>query len=433
MSELQDYEILKSERRRLSGQKKRAVNAYTKAVQTQDYSYVETLKDRFIENFELEKHLYDYIGIDSNYYPIFFDNVFQALGFGVYIGPMPTVSGTQPNEPFHIAFDASRIILIRGFPATLFSEIADVQSLSTKPILGVSYTTWVKDTKTATDWEQKYSKISSALGIGRLQINSYETLKVGIKLNPKQDSEKLRQFAKEIGLMDFLSLPVDNLPLYGSFSMGERKQTFDEKNIKKMLVGSIQHGHQLANGTITGIDPLEALEDPGILVRELGKCDFIEETDKINITPIGEKYVKETLIGTAQEAALLKTAELSILDNLKWEFHNLEQRLDYTILSSKKEIITAINEVRLEVKESGTKRNISAKYVIEAPPGSPIKLQVEIPIGEISDEDILLKIAEIKMKIGPLPQIIIDQFKNSLKNLPKIPQNVKESILKALH
>lgn len=289
MAELPDYEAQKKERRKLSGQKKRVVNAYVNAVQNQDSSFIETLKDNFLETLETEKRIYDYIGVETSYYPIFFDNIFHALGFGIYRGTMPTVSGIQPDQPFHVAFDASRIILIRSFPSTLFSEIADVQSLSSKPVLGISHTTWVRDQKTDVKWEHKYTNISTALGIGRLQIDSSELLKDGIKLDPEEDKEKLKQIAKQIGLIDFLSLPVDNLPLYGSFRIGERNEIFDEKNVKKMLLGSIKRGHQLAIGAITAVEPMKALEDPSDLVRQLNKCDLLEGIDKIHITPLWEK------------------------------------------------------------------------------------------------------------------------------------------------
>lgn len=228
-----------------------------------------------------------------------------------------------------------------------------------------------------------------------------------------------------------MSLPVDNFPLYGSFRVSERHKTFDEKNLKKMLFGSIEGGHQLATGTLTSVNPLEALENPNFLIQQLDKSDLIEGTDKIRVTPSGQKYISEKLIGTAQEAALLKTADLSIFEDLRSEFRILERKLDNSISSSKQDILSAINEVKLQISEIGTKQNISAKYIIELPPGSPIKLRIEIPIGEISEEDILLKMAEIKTKVQVLPRYLVSELKNSIKNLPKIPQYVKELLLRA--
>jgi hypothetical protein len=166
MPELPDYEEEKRERRRLRGRQRTLVTSYVKAVQAQDFSKIETLKDNFLETFEVEKRIDSYIGVESGHYPVFFDNVFKALGFRIYIGTMPTVSGVQPDQPFHAAFDASRIILIRSYPSTLFAEIADIQQLANKPILGVSHTTWVQGKTDMDKWEQKYGQISTALGIG---------------------------------------------------------------------------------------------------------------------------------------------------------------------------------------------------------------------------------------------------------------------------
>ena len=416
--------------RTVAGQKRRVSNAYIKALKSKDLSKMDTLKDDFLATLEAEKKVWDYMGVEASAYPIFLDNVFRSLGFGIYIGPLPTISGIQPDHPFHVAFDASRLILIRDSPSQLFAEIAEVQALSSRPILGISHTTWVRVKERSTDdWEQKYGNISTALGIGRLQITSTSMLKAGIKLDPQTDSENLQQIAKLIGLTDFLSLPVDNLPIYGSFRTIERHQTFDEKNVKKMLYNSIERGHRLTTGTITSIEPFKVLENPSTLIRQLNKSDLIVETDKIRITPAGQQYVKDKLLGTAQEAALLKTADLSLLENLRLEFRNLEHKIDESIFSSKKEILTAINEVKLQVKEVGDKRNVTAKYIIEVPPGSPFKFHVELPIGEISEEDLFLKIAEIKAKAQILPLCVVNELKSTIKNLKKIPRNIKESLL----
>lgn len=432
-SEQQDYEEEKRERRRLRGRQRTLVTSYVKAVQAKDFSYIERLKDNFLEALEIEKRVDAYIGVESSRYPIFFDNIFSALGFRIYRGTIPTISGIQPDQPFHAAFDTSRTILIRSFPSTLFAEIADIQPIASKPILGVSHTTWVKGKADVDKWERKYTQISTALGIGRLQISTSEILKRGIELDPKQDQEKLRQIAKQIGLIDFLSLPVDNFPLYGSFRLSERHKNFDEKNLKKMFFSSVERGHQLAPGTLTSINPVEALENPKVLIKQLDKSDLIEGLDKIRVTPSGKKYIGEKLIGTAQEAVLLKTTDLSILEDLKSEFRSLERNISTSISSSKQDILTAINEVKLQISETTKKGNILAKYIIELPPSSPIKLRIEIPIGEISEEDIFLKMAEIKTKIQSLPRYLIAELRNSIENLPKIPQHIKGLLLRAFN
>jgi hypothetical protein len=46
-------------------------------------------------------------------------------------------------------------------------------------------------------------------------------------------------------------------------------------------------------------------------------------------------------------------------------------------------------------------------YIIEPPPMSPIKLHIEIPISEMSGEDLALRIAQIKMATYNLPKAIM--------------------------
>ncbi len=72
---------------------------------------------------------------------------------------------------------------------------------------------------------------------------------------------------------------------------------------------------------------------------------------------------------------------------------------------------------------------MKAKYVIETPPLSPVKLHLEIPIGEMTDEEIRLKIEEIKAKTEKLPSYVINELKKAIKNLPKIPNNIKRLLV----
>jgi hypothetical protein len=102
------------------------------------------LKDLFLNNLEVEKRLDDYIGVEVSRYPIALDNLFRALGFSVYTRAMPTVSGTQPDDSFHVAYDDARMILVHYFPANLLAEIVDIQPLTSKPVLGVSHNTWCR-------------------------------------------------------------------------------------------------------------------------------------------------------------------------------------------------------------------------------------------------------------------------------------------------
>jgi hypothetical protein len=73
-----------------------------------------------------------------------------------------------------------------------------------------------------------------------------------------------------------------------------------------------------------------------------------------------------------------------------------------------------------------------AKYVIETPPLSPVKLQLEIPIGEMSEEDVLLKIAEIKARAIGLPSDLIVQLRKVLETLAKVPSGIREKLSNAV-
>jgi hypothetical protein len=347
---------------------------------------------------------------------------------------MPTISGVQPDEPFHLAYDETRMILIHSFPSTILANVVDIQPLATKPVLGVSHNTWCRiRERSFDDWEFKYSRVSTSLGIGRLQFESSRILARAIRLDSSDegDVEKLRRLSRSVGLTDFLSLPVDNIPIYGTFRTNERSIAFTEKNLKKMLFSSIERGHGLAPGIRTSMEPLDVLRDPRSLVAELSRDDLIRGKDKLEITKIGKQYVKKEVVGKPQEAALLKSADLSLLDALKTQFRILESRLEGTISRSKREVLQAIQEVKLQVNEIRDERAV-ARYVIETPPFSPVKLQLEIPIAEMSEEDVLLKIAEIKARTINLPRNLIIDLRNTLKSLTKVPGGIREKLSSAI-
>jgi hypothetical protein len=250
-----------------------------------------------------------------------------------------------------------------------------------------------------------------------------------IRLDPEQNNQRLRRLAESTGLTTFLSLPVDNLPIYGTFRTGERSVAFTEKNLKRMLFNSIERGHELTSGTKTSAEPMEVLRNPVNLIKELNKADLIHGKDEMQITAIGERYVRKELMGTPQEAALLKSADFSLLENLRAEFRILEGRLHDNVSDSKREVLQAIREVKLQVSEIRDSKKAVAKYVIETPPLSPIKLQLEIPIGEMTEEDLLLKIAEIKARTVGIPAYVIVELREALKSLRKIPREIRMKLL----
>src|SRR5258708_7313805 len=75
--------------------------------------------------------------IDTERYPFALYNLFTGLGFEVFAGPMPRVSGVQSEfwAPL-LAYHSSRAVLLNQRPSTLFADIADIQPLCPVPILG---------------------------------------------------------------------------------------------------------------------------------------------------------------------------------------------------------------------------------------------------------------------------------------------------------
>jgi hypothetical protein len=83
-------------------------------------------------------------------------------------------------------------------------------------------------------------------------------------------------------------------------------------------------------------------------------------------------------------------------------------------------------DIAIEIRDG---EKAVAKYVIETPPLSPIKLQLEIPICEMTGEDILLKIAEIKARTIGLPAYLIVVLRETLRGLRKIPTKIRKKLL----
>lgn len=246
----------------------------------------------------------------------------------MYMGDLPTMSGTQLWDPYHIASDEKRIVVIGSQPSTLFGSIADFQPVATKPVLGITHTTWTSDKPRMGDWEEKGIKLSIALGMARLNITP-AILKEGIQLDPKEDAEKqkLKNIANNIGLESFLTLQVDNLPIYGAFRRGERRLSFKKKDVKKMLISSMKQGHDLQVGEITHRTPEKVLDNTSEFVKELCKKDYIVDNSNLDLTSSGRHYVEEKLLHTSKEAALMKIADASMLGLVRAEFRTFEERL----------------------------------------------------------------------------------------------------------
>ena len=416
--------LKRNELKALRGRQVTLVTKYASALENRNYSLLGELKEKFIENLSTEIKLDHFMGLEVTRYPLFFDNLLEALGYQVYMGDMPTVSGTQPYERYHIACDSSKILVVGDYPSSLFGSIADIQPLTTKPILGISHTTWTDRNNSNDRWETDRFKLSVALGIGRLKIKNSKIILQGIRLDPNNDNEKLRKIANDVGLTSFLSLPVDNLPIYGTFRAGERKLLFQEKNIKKILIESQKAGHELIDGSITNFAPNDALNNPNLLLDSLHEKDYVSTTDRIEITKTGKRYIRDHISYTPQEAALFKAADAAILNPLRGEFTKITDQ----IIKSEKNVTNAIAGMQVEIEEL-RKDKYKPKYLIGTPSISPIQFQIEIPIREMSEEEILKKITELRDIISKIPASMKTELKHSIAHLTNIPSNIKTRLL----
>ncbi len=327
----QRWERDKIERRRLKGRQRSLKNRYFKIMNTEGIETALSLKDEFIDNLKQESKL-EYSNLDSDYYPIFFDNVFRALGFKIYSGKAPTVSGTQPDSPFHFAIDHKRLINIESYTKNNFAQIADLQPLSSKPIMGVSFNTSCqiygkKKNDWIDGWEEKDIAISTSLGIGRLNLVDSKILLEGIKADPKSNGKKLLQISKKIGLSDFLNLSIDNIPIYGAFKTVETRKIFQELNVKKMFNDLNKKGFDFSDGTMSNVSFKRGLKNPVSIIKELKKLDYMRGKNRLVSSPLGDIYTSQNILRKTQEAPLSKATKCSYLIKEKKEFSQLVTKI----------------------------------------------------------------------------------------------------------
>src|SRR5437899_5935755 len=204
----------------LRGRQKTLLRNYKELANVGDTKSISELIPRFLDNLEIETTLNSYIGIETGYYPIFFDNIFRSIGFKLFAGQLPSVSGIKPRYrtlPHFIAVDSKRVVMFGSDPKTLFAEIADTQPVSSLPIIGLCYNTWsrIKD-REYDDWVIENRQVATALGLSFLDLKS-KTLEDGIKLSSHSHADEAKKLAATLGLPEMLSLSVDNLAVYGTF------------------------------------------------------------------------------------------------------------------------------------------------------------------------------------------------------------------------
>lgn len=256
----------------LRGRQKRLLRRYQEMANTGSIKDISELIPRFLDNFEIEEKMYDYIGVETQYYPVFFDNIFRSMGYQLYAGELPSISGIMPRFktlPYFVAIDSKRAILFGSDPKSLYAELADIQPVCPLPMMGLCYGTWsrVKDRETD-DWDVQNRRVATALGLSFLGINS-TVLKTGIELSYPSQVKEIRNLALELGLPQMLSLSVENLAVYGAFQASQHGWPFYEGHFISMCDSSIKGGHELDKGKLTNIEPVEAVNDPEYFFKEL--------------------------------------------------------------------------------------------------------------------------------------------------------------------
>jgi hypothetical protein len=295
---------------------------------------ISELIPRFLDNFEIEEKMYDYIGVETQYYPVFFDNIFRSMGYQLYAGELPSISGIMPRFktlPYFVAIDSKRAILFGSDPKSLYAELADIQPVCPLPMMGLCYGTWsrVKERETD-DWDVQNRRVATALGLSFLGINS-AVLKTGIDLSYPSQVKEIRNLALELGLPQMLSLSVENLAVYGAFQASQHAWPFYEGHFISMCDSSIKGGHELDKGKLTKIEPVEAVNDPEYFFKELRDLELIKRNkkDSFDINTNGSEFIKQKIISTPQEAALYNLS-VNLRDEMKSGFNFILQQLKIT-------------------------------------------------------------------------------------------------------
>lgn len=315
------YEQEKRERRRLRAHQRTLRHSFLKSLNTLSENNWVQFAPQFQETLAEDIRL-DPFWIDTDRYLIAVYNLFRSLGFNVYYGPLPRLSGVQADFRYPLfAYDNHRAILIENNPTYLFADLADIQPRSPLPIIGLSYNSIATSTgprsfNYAIQSLKNPKSIAGALALGHLTI-SLDTLQEAISLNPYNQAEQLHQLAHRIGLVDFLRPPVDTLPVFGQQVSSNHDLSYNLEQFLKDANKTSSTGSEITRGDVTQAKPEEALADPDYYLKELEKAKLIKEGRH------GE------LSGTMQGTAYLRSRVLPF---------PLGQLLYYTCLTAREEV-----------------------------------------------------------------------------------------------
>jgi len=332
--DLEKWEQEKHERRKLRGRQLTLRRSFLKRLSTLPEDDLAQFALRFQETLKEDLRL-DPFWIDTDKYLIAVYNLFRSLGFSVYYGPLPRLSGVQSDYHYPLfAYDSNRAILIENNPTYLFADLADIQPRSPIPIIGLSYNSLVASTRVTrydyvTESLKKSKSIAGALALGHLTI-SLDTLRESISLNPCNQAEQLRQLAQRIGLVDFLRPPIDTLPVFGQQVSINHDLSYNLEQFLKDANKTSSTGSEITIGDVTQAKPDEALSDPDYYLKELKKAKLIKENShgELSATMQGTAYLRSRVLPyplgqllyytclTAREE-VQKVAKVAFIDAIK--------------------------------------------------------------------------------------------------------------------
>jgi hypothetical protein len=296
------YEQEKRERRKLRARQRTLRSSFLKYLNTLSEKDLAQFALQFQETLKEDLRL-DPFWIDTDRYLIAVYNLFRSLGFNVYYGPIPRLSGVEPDYRFPLlAYDNNRAILIENNPADLFVDLADIQPRSPIPIIGLSYNSIASSTgqtrfNYAVESLRKSKSIAGALALGHLTI-SPDTLREAISLNPYNQAEQLKQLAQRVGLVDFLRPPIDALPVFGQQVSSNHDLSYNLEQFLKDANKTSSTGSEITTGDVTQAKPDEALADPDYYLKELKKAKLIKESShgELSATMQGTAYLRSRVL-----------------------------------------------------------------------------------------------------------------------------------------
>lgn len=305
MTDDSKYEHDKRVRRQLRAQQRSLQRHFVQNIQMlSDPQKWQMLSERFSDALTRDA-LLDPHWIDTDRYPLALYNLFTALGFEVFAGSMPRVSGVQPqfSAPL-LAYHPSRAVLLNQRPSSLFADIADIQPLCPVPILGLAYNgiIWSKLGKGFySDYPARSLRegrqIAGALAVGHVAL-SFDDIRESLLLDPKRDAKQLRRIAARTGILSFLRPPIDALPIFGQHISANRGDEYSVENFLLEAEATRASGAELSAGDVTQARPDEALEDPERYVRELRKAKLLDTRgdNRISATQQGWAYLRSRVL-----------------------------------------------------------------------------------------------------------------------------------------